>query len=162
MLDEASLIRLAEIGVDVYAPRRRAAAASVSGAATPAGSRTARAAVAADEPRAGRVLLVAEANAPAGLLADVARTLGFARIDSALVADPDAAELAAARGLVLFGDAHARRIGAALPAQRQHELAWIVTADAAALAGDARAKRALWSELKRLARTQAAAPRPEA
>lgn len=140
--DEAArLRRLAEMGVDVYLPRaerRGGIAESAPAVASP--------------PAAARVLVLAADAAPARLLADVVRALRLARIE-AVEADPsDTAALAAAAGLVLFGDAPVRAAGAALPAQRQREIGWVATREPEALARDASAKRALWSELRRLAR----------
>ncbi|MFC4819520.1 hypothetical protein ACFO6Q_04250, partial [Dokdonella ginsengisoli] len=100
------------------------------------------------------VVLVAPAAPPkpAGLLADVARALRFARLDCTACEAPDEAALQEARAFVLFGEAQVRSLGARLPAQRQREVGWVVTGEAVALAGDAQAKRALWSELRRLVR----------
>lgn len=138
--DEAArLRRLAEMGIDVYVPR-----------AARRGGDVAAPVVAAPSPATARVLILAAA--PAKLLADVARALRLARIE-AVEADPrDAVALAAAAGLLLFGDAPVRAAGAALPAQRQREIGWVATHEPEALARDASAKRALWSELRRLAR----------
>jgi DNA polymerase III psi subunit len=155
MLDEGSLARLAEMGIDVYLPRvrgeqpRAQVPETVSAPALPAVAAEVVATV-----RSG-VVLVAPATAPkpAGLLADVARALRFARLDCTACEAPDEAALQEARAFVLFGEAQVRSLGARLPAQRQREVGWVVTGDAIALAGDAQAKRALWSELRRLVRT---------
>lgn len=159
MLDEASLARLAEMGIEVYLPRRRGEAPRASAApASPQDAVRAEAGGAAAPIPAGIVLIAcADAAKPADLLADVARALRFAHIDCARCDVPDDAMLEAARALVLFGDAQVRAVGARLSAQRQREIGWIVTGDAAVLAGDARAKRALWSELRRVMRTLGAA-----
>jgi hypothetical protein len=154
MRTDASLRRLAEMGVDVYLPRstRRAADAAVpvsaSPAAAPVVSRDVSTAVAVT------VLLLAETDskAAAALLADVKRTLVFARIACAHGSSTDEAAIATAAALVMFGDGQARAVGALLPAQRQREIGWVVSAEPSRLAGDAQAKRALWSELKRMAR----------
>ncbi|HEY0179567.1 MAG TPA: hypothetical protein VGC30_08030 [Dokdonella sp.] len=147
MLDDASLTRLAEIGIDVYLPRGAPAAA------IPAQPRAAAPdASAPTAARAAAVLIVAETSAARGPLDGVLRALRYAQVDGELAPAPDDTALAAARGLVIFGEARARRIGAGLPAPRQQQIAWVVAAEVAALAGDARAKRALWSELKRLVR----------
>ena len=53
--------------------------------------------------------------------------------------------------------AQARSLGASLPAQRQAALDWVIAADAEALARDAMGKRALWGEVKRLARARPSA-----
>ncbi|MCB1571249.1 MAG: hypothetical protein KDI72_09475, partial [Xanthomonadales bacterium] len=65
------------------------------------------------------------------------------------------------RGLIVLGERLARELGAALPAQRQNEIAWVVAAAATTLAGDAAAKQALWGEIKRLARQFARAARSD-
>lgn len=156
-MDDASLHRLAEIGIDVYLPRAdrcapSAAAASqvVAGAATLA--------EAGAPVWAGGLLLVAPAptDAARALRADVERALRFARVACRVLDAAEEGALAEAAALVVFGDAQARAIGALLPAQRQHELDWVVASEFAALAGDAAAKRALWSELRRAARGLAA------
>lgn len=139
IVDDADLRRLAEIGIDVYLPRVAQAAA------------TASTVVAAG---AGGVLLLGDAPDARGaaLLAGVARALAFARIPCSQARVAEESAFADARALVAFGDAHARAAGAALSAQRQREIGWVVTAEPAVLATDARAKRALWSELKRVVR----------
>lgn len=153
MLDEGSLARLTEMGIDVYLPRVRGepprAQAPEHASAPPV---VAAAAIVATV--RGGVVLVAPAAAPkpAGLLADVARALRFARLDCTACEAPDEAALQEARAFVLFGEAQVRSLGARLPAQRQREVGWVVTGEAVALAGDAQAKRALWSELRRLVR----------
>jgi hypothetical protein len=166
MRTEASLRRLAEMGVDVYLPR---AAMRASNAARPVVAE-AHAVVAPPEPTrstsassdraeervgAAEVLLLADSGSPVAkaLLADVARTLKFAHIACAHAGASEEAAMSAAVGLVMFGDAQARAVGALLPAQRQRELGWVVGAELPVLAGDARAKRALWSELRRMTRS---------
>ena len=138
MLDEMSLARLAEMGVDVYVPRARNTV--VATAPTVAQTHT-------------RVALLARAGdaAAKALVADVGRALRFARVESAVESKADA-RLGDAPGLVVFGDALAREAGAALPVGRQKAMPWVSAGEAGALAGNAPAKRALWSELKRLAR----------
>lgn len=163
MLDEGSLARLAEMGIDVYLPRTRGESPRVPpveaarAAVQPAVPVAAGPAVAA-APRVGIVLVVPAAPKPAGLLADVARALRFARFDCTACEAPDEDALHTARAFVLFGEAQVRALGARLPAQRQREVGWVVTGEAAALAGDAQAKRALWSELRRVMRTLRAIP----
>jgi hypothetical protein len=44
-----------------------------------------------------------------------------------------------------------------LPAQRPNTLEWVTADDAALIAGNPQAKRALWSELRRIARAMSAA-----
>ncbi|HKE47415.1 MAG TPA: hypothetical protein VKB52_05085 [Rhodanobacteraceae bacterium] len=141
MLDETSRARLAEMGVDVYVPRVRG---------------TVPAAAAVVEPARTRVALLARAGdaAAKALVADVGRALKFARVESAVEAKADA-RLHDAAGLVVFGDTLAREAGAALPVERQKAVPWVAAGEADALAGNAPAKRALWSELKRMARSLA-------
>lgn len=160
MLDERRLMLLAEMGIDVYLPR--AAAAPARSAAAPATLPQALAAARGDlpAPRAttgASVLLLAERSSRGSerLLADIARTFVFARVESAFADAAEETALATASALVVFGDAQARAVGALLPAQRQRELGWIVTGAPALLVGDAQAKRALWSELKRVLRALA-------
>lgn len=150
MLDEASLARLAEMGIDVYRPRARDAQAP-SAATVDAARETAAGEIA---PTGAAVALVVPsvASKPAGLLADVVRALRFARIGCSVGAASDVAAIEAARALVLFGDAQVRAVGAQLPSQRQREIGWVVTGEPGALSGDARSKRALWSELRRVVR----------
>ncbi|HEY6942814.1 hypothetical protein [Dokdonella sp.] len=150
-MDDADLRRLAEIGIDVYLPRGPARAACVEPVAA---SMAAATAAATAVPNAGGVVLLAEASGAraAALLDGVKRALAFARVDCVRIDVVDEAALASASALVAFGDARARAAGAALSAQRQREIGWVVTAEPGLLAGDAHAKRALWSELKRIAR----------
>ena len=152
MLDEEGLRRLAEMGIDVYAPR----------ASRPAFAQTvateSRAAIAAPAPRAGSrvsVLILADGGSrwSTGVIPGVERMLKFARVAHATTDRPVESELAGAAGAVVFGDALARKAASMVSAARQHEMAWVFTADAATVARDGAAKRALWSELKRLLRT---------
>lgn len=151
-MDEQDLRRLAEIGIDVYLPRGASRSMAVAPAATASGGAPSTVA-AAGEP-ATAVLLLGDASSARGaaLLAAVARALAFARVACVQAGSAEEAALTEARALVAFGEARARAAGAALSAQRQREMGWVVAAEAAALAGDARAKRALWSELKRIVR----------
>jgi hypothetical protein len=157
MRDEASLARLEEMGFVAYVPRgvRRAVAE-----APPVAERASSPAN-ADVPRGTRarvVLLAREDTAAARtLMAGVRRALAFARIDSEVASAIDEQRLGDATGLVAFGDAFAREAGVRVSASRQAALAWAATADAGAIAGQPLAKRALWSELKRLARAIRAA-----
>jgi hypothetical protein len=157
MRDEASLRRLAEMDIDVYVPR----AAARHDAPAPAPVAAARPAPPAGVPAlapapaaAVDALLLADAadRGAEALLGDVVRALAFARITAARSAAADEAALTSAAALVAFGEAQARAAGAALPAQRQREIGWVVAGDPAALVGDAAAKRALWSELRRMLR----------
>jgi hypothetical protein len=159
MRNEASLRRLTEMAIDVYVPRAASrGAAPVATAAveappappvaaeTPASAAATQAAVRVD------ALLLADGAAADALLRDVVRTLAFARISAVRGAASDEVALANAAALVMFGEAQARAAGAVLPAQRQRDMGWVVAGEPSALAGNAGAKRALWSELKRMVR----------
>jgi hypothetical protein len=160
--DDASLRRLAEMGVDVYVPRtsRRASDAAVASVTMPAALSRVRESDIAEGPAGlqasavATVLLLAEADSRSAvaLLKDVTRTLAFAQIRSAAASSLDESLIAAAGALVMFGEGQARAVGALIPAQRQRDIGWVVSAEPARLARDAQAKRALWSELKRMAR----------
>ena len=145
MRDEADLRRLAEIGIDVYVPRGNGSPKSLAVFAAP-GPATASGAATA--------VLLADVSTPraTALLAAVTRALAFARVASAQASEADESVLSGAMALVAFGEARARAAGASISAQRQREIAWVVTSEPAVLAADAQAKRALWSELKRIAR----------
>ena len=141
MRDDASRARLEEMGFEIYVPR---GVRAPSGEVMPA-------------PARARVALIARAeSAPArSLLAQVARALAFARIDAAVASD--AASAGGAAGFVVFGASLAREIGASLPAERQKAIAWAGAAEPHEIAGSGAAKRALWSELRRVARALAKA-----
>jgi hypothetical protein len=143
MRGEADLRRLAEIGVDTYEPRA-AVAQSGAAAASDGGA----------SPSAIGAVLIGDGSTQraSGLLDAVMRAFAFAKVSCTRADAGDEAVLADARALVAFGEARARAAGAMLSAQRQREISWVVTGELAALATDARAKRALWSELKRIAR----------
>ena len=170
-----SLRLLAEMGVDVYLPRGTQGAAAqapqASGAdpasrpvpefAVPdgdhvtaaAGEQTAAASLAVE--LSAEIILLHARGAAARVLADVERSV---RMMGWTVLIADAPELAAGaqvRALVVLGESLARELGAALPAQRQRAIEWIVAADPAVLARSAAAKRALWGEFKRVARVLA-------
>lgn len=167
MLDESSLARLAEMGIDVYVPlaQERAAArpAPVEMAGIPAPP-VPQASVAVDPvhsaPRSPisassvAVVLIAQSETPKqdAMLDDVERALRFARVECRRSADADESVLLEAGALVLFGERQVRSIGARLPARRQREIGWIATGEPGVLAGDAQARRALWSELRRVVR----------
>ncbi|MDR2013190.1 MAG: hypothetical protein LBQ20_09180 [Rhodanobacter sp.] len=146
MHDEASLRRLAEMGIDVYVPRSMATRAPE----TPgrAESMNARA-----EPV--DVLLIAGDMAPRvpALITDIERALRCMGVRCLCTETPDAAALAAAAAVIVCGQAHAREIGARIPAQRQREIGWVVTDEWPTLIGHGSAKRALWSELRRVVRS---------
>lgn len=142
MRDDASRARLEEMGFELYMPRGVRSAAVVERAAA--------------LPRVARVALIARENASAhALLAQVVRALAFARIEAPIASDTS--RIGDAAGLVVFGAALAREIGAAVPAERQKSIGWAGVAEPAEIAGNVAAKRALWSELKRLARALAKA-----
>lgn len=146
MRDEASLQRLVEMGFAVYVPRGAAGAMH----AVPALS------AATHDTGAGeraRVVLLARADTAAAraLLEGVRRALAFAHIDGSVESAVDS-RTADAAGLVVFGEALAREAGAAVPAPQQKALQWVSATDAAAIASNPQAKRALWSELRRIAR----------
>lgn len=154
MLDDVSLLRLAEMGVDVYAPRttRRAAAAEqiLADPLGAAGFEASR----APERALARVVLLARVEDPRakGLLAQVARALAFARVDGVVESAVDEARIGDAAGLVVFGDVLVRQAGAVLSADRRKKLQFIATRDSAEVAASGSAKRALWSELRRMVR----------
>jgi len=155
MLDEASRVRLAEMGIDVYLPRAQPAApVPLASTALPQATSSESAPRAADRPAAASIVLLAGpvSTRARALPADVVRALKFARVAAVEADAGDEAALASAAGLVLFGDALARTVGAVLPAQRQREIGWVVTGELSVLARDAQGKRALWSELRRLVR----------
>jgi hypothetical protein len=157
MRDEASLLRLAEMGFAVYVPRGDISGAMPQAAAPSASlARASRDADAdADAGDRARVVLLARADTAAAraVLESVRRALAFAHIDGVVASAADDGRFGDAAGLVVFGEALAREAGLALPAQRQNTLAWATAADAAAIAGNPQAKRSLWSELRRIVRT---------
>ena len=154
MLDDVSLLRLAEMGVDVYAPRntRRAAAAEQvsADASAAAGSELPR----VPERALSRVVLLAHVEDPRakGLLAQVVRALAFARVDGVVESAVDEARIGDAAGLVVFGEDLVRQAGAVMSADRRKNLQFIATRDGAEVAASGSAKRALWSELRRMVR----------
>ena len=137
MRDDASRARLLEMGFDLYVPRVVAMAAS------------------AEPVSRKRVALIArdESTTARALLAQVARALAFARVEAAVARD--AKRIGDAAGLVVFGASLAREMGAALPAGHAQSIEWVGAAEPAEIAGKGAAKRALWSELKRLVRALA-------
>jgi len=163
MLDEERLRRLAEMGIDVYVPRgRTSAVANAVTAAQPAASATPAAPGKAEVGGRTTVLVLADAGSrwANGVVTGVERALKFARIAYATTDACQESVLAGAAGVVVFGDGLARKAGSMVPAQRQQAMGWVFAADPASVARDAQAKRALWSELRRLLRTLNAAPRP--
>jgi len=151
MLDEDSLRRLAEMGIDAYMPRvaTRPRAGSAD-AAQPAASAPAL----AGEAGGYRVLLLADTKIAAAraLTAQVQRALKLARVECTVAAIPEENALEKAAGLVIFGETLARQAGALLPGARQQTMGWVAAPDAAGIARDGHAKRALWSELRRMLR----------
>ncbi len=143
MRNEASLRRLIEMGVDVYVPRgsrqRSVGPSAPNPAAVPRGAKA-------------RVLVLARGGDAQPLLAQVLRALKFGRLEGCVEASVDAARIADAAGLVVFGEALARE-ARTLPASRPGNLNWVAAADLASIGTDAAAKRALWGELRRLIRT---------
>ena len=153
MLDDYSLRLLAEIGVDVYLPRgaanassARASADEVTGSSAATGVADVRAGVAFYRSGDERGVLCSHV-----LLA--LRTAGLRVIEGE---GSDLAGEAGIAAVVVLGEARARAIGAGLPAQRHGALEWVIAGEAAALARGATPKRALWGEIKRLARIVAA------
>ena len=153
MLDDVSLLRLAEMGVDVYAPRsaRRLGAGELS--AHPSGV-AASEAYRVPERASARVVLLARAedSRAKGLLAQVLRALAFARVDGVVESAVDEARIGNAAGLVVFGDVLVRQAGAVLSAERRKNLQFIAARDSSEVAASGSAKRALWSELRRMVR----------
>lgn len=150
MRDEASLHRLIEMGIDVYVPRG-VARTSVADLAVEATAREVT--MAAPAASRTRVALVARADdaREETLLAQTRRALAHARVEASI--ESDVARLGTDfAGLVVFGKTLARQTGAALPADRAKHVQWIATAELAHIVGDAKAKRALWSELRRMIR----------
>ncbi len=158
MFDDYGLRLLAEIGVDAYVPRGSAVQAPAAlapaqaGAAQPARSADAVADAAPHVVAATRVVVVFGSAPSPRLSADLLRTLRAARLDAVVAEAGDLAALDAARAWIVFGESVARGLGAQLPAQRLRAVEWVVAAEPADVARSAGAKRALWGEIKRLAR----------
>lgn len=155
--------RLAEMGIERYV-LRRCAPPDVAAADAPA-DRTAPPVAAAAMPRESAtasappvagVLLIADTAGPAALLEDIGRGLDRLRVTWSRAAAGDAESLSAAAGFVVLGEALARQVAASLPTDRLGACEWVIADPAADLARAAAAKRALWGELKRLARSLAA------
>lgn len=145
MLDDYGLRLLAEIGVEVYVPR--ASAATNTDAASPSVVPTANAA---------GVAFVCPRDAGGRLRGHVLLALRAAGLR---VLDGDDVDLAGDRGVVgvvVLDEARARALGAGLSAPRHAELEWVISGEPAVLARSAASKRALWGEIKRLARIMAA------
>ncbi|MBN8726652.1 MAG: hypothetical protein J0H15_02980 [Xanthomonadales bacterium] len=151
MRDEASLRRLVELGIEPWALRGRGprdTAVTSPAAASPVGDPPI-----ASTP-AGGVLVLAKPGTPAtrAILADVLRALRLAGLEATLAA-ADAGGCAAAAAVLMFGQDAARRAGTGVSADRQRQIGWVVAPDLDDLIGNAPARRALWSELRRLAET---------
>lgn len=154
MLDDARLRLLGEMGIDVYVPRSRSTALDGANIAAPAPAAES-ATVIAREGAHTRVALVARVRETSekALLAQARRALAFARIDGVIGDTVDIGALIGdASGLVVFGKNLCREVGATLPADRAQRVHWISAADVASIVGNADAKRALWSELRRMIR----------
>lgn len=147
---DASLHRLAEMEIDVYLPR--GAFREYAGVSETIGD---VAAPAQPEPTeaVATVLFVDGSDLAARALGkDLVRSLKFARI-ACVLADADVeGVLINAPAVVMIGESQARRAGALVPTPRQREIAWLVTGEPAMLRGNIQSRRALWSELKRIAR----------
>lgn len=152
MLDEYGLRLLAEIGVDVYAPRR---------VAIPASSASERVATAADTVSGERspgiigadVLILGTAGSASRLLDDLLRAFRSVGLRAEFSPALNAADLAEARSLLVLGEALARNLGAEMPAQRHRAINWIFTSEPGSLAASAAAKQGLWGEIKRMSRS---------
>jgi hypothetical protein len=155
MLDDYGLRLLAEMGIEVYLPRADTAARGAD-AALPA-ENPSHAAPSAATPRAvrsahGDIFLLGHESAAKTMLADLLRATRLLGLEVAPGDAKSADSLAHARGLIVLGETLARDLGASLPAQRQNAIDWVVVATPADLARSAAARRALWGEIKRLAR----------
>lgn len=158
MLDEDSLRQLAEMGIDVYVPRR-VAGSTVAASPPRDGAQPTQAPGGEPAIQAQTAVVLLADTTTAGarmLIADVVRALGFARISCAQCDAGDERALATAAALVMFGSGQVRAAGALVPSQRQREIGWVAAAELDTLAREGSAKRALWSELKRVARELAA------
>ena len=144
MRDDYGLRLLAEMGIDVYVPKAAPAAASIA-AAEP------------ESPVAAAVILACVPGQRAKLVDQVERALRSAGFVARRHEGSSIEAGADVQAVVVLGGTLARALGAGLPAQRQAALDWVISADADALARDATGKRALWGEVKRLARTRAGA-----
>jgi DNA polymerase III psi subunit len=155
MLDEGSrLAVLAAIGIDVYRLREACTQGETSGAAVALGGRSAVA-----EPARLVVACIHGAGrnpSLARLLPQLLRSLGVAdaaarRIETAV--DGSLTALPEAPAYLMIGAAAARACSAHLSIERQNTLMLVVIDDEPAIVlRDAAAKRALWQQLKPLAR----------
>jgi len=148
MLDDVSLARLAEMGVDVYTPRGAGVAQrSPDWSGEPTASR------APCQARARVVVLARSDDASSkNLLAQVVRAFAFASVDVIAESSVHNARIGDAAALVVFGDVLAREVGAAVSADRLKKIPSVAVGEASDVAASAAAKRALWSELRRVMR----------
>jgi DNA polymerase III psi subunit len=155
--DEMSFDVLAEMGIDVYVLRSTSTVEAVPAASAPNVERAKESSSPTRDARAKfatRVVLFTrddDARSHA-LLAQIARALVPARIEGAIVSTIDEATLGDAAGLVVFGKASTRQAGASVSGERMKRLQWVAATELSEIAANARAKRALWSELKRVMR----------
>jgi hypothetical protein len=154
MLNEQSLRRLEEMGIDVHVPRGTRRSGNVCSGSAPSRVEATSAAPRVAERARARVVLLARADQARAkaLLAQIARALAFAQIDGVIESTVEEARLSGAAGLVVFGDALVRQAGAVLSADRRKNLQWVTAVEVAEIAAGASAKQALWSELKRMIR----------
>ncbi|MGH8173295.1 MAG: hypothetical protein ACREPX_09100 [Rhodanobacteraceae bacterium] len=162
MLDEQNLLRLAEMGIDVYVPRR-APAVNAPTPALPVVAPTPSPSSPGTSRGRASVLILTDAGSrwANGVVTGVERALKFARIAYATTDACEESALTRAVGVVVLGDALAKKAGALVPAQQASDAGWVFASDPASIARDAAAKRALWSELRRLMRSLVAFPRPQ-
>lgn len=153
--------RLAEMGIERYVLRR--SAQPDAAIADPPADRTAPPIAAGATPRASKpatahagVLLIADAAGPSALIEDIGRGLDRLCVTWSRAGAGDADTLTTATGFVVLGEPLARQVAASLPTDRLGTCEWVIADPAADLARAAAAKRALWGELKRLARSLAA------
>ncbi len=154
--------RLAEMGIERYV-LRRSAPPDVA-VDDPAVDPTVPPVAAATMPREPvpasaahvAVMLIADAAGPNALIEDIGRGLDRLRVTWSRAGAGDADTLTTAAGFVVLGEPLARQVAASLPTDRLGACEWVITDPAADLARAAVAKRALWGELKRLARSLAA------
>lgn len=166
MLDDYSLRLLAEIGIDVYVPRAVASAIANGPAAqaVPSSDRSPATGAASQTPRVdaappARFLIVCAQEQESRLLSELLRGLRMAGLEAAIAEAGQTQRISEARGLLILGESLMRSLGADMSAQRQNEIAWVVSSEPAKLAQSATAKRALWGEIKRLSRSQHQRPR---
>lgn len=155
MLDEYGLRLLAEIGVDVYAPRS-VSPSTAPETRVPESSGADPAAMPATQGqavgRAADVLILGSFDPGSRLLVDLSRAFRGAGLRAEHRQAADAAALPDARAVLVLGESLARDLGTALPAQRHEAIHWIITSDPRAVSRSASVKQGLWGEIKRLVR----------